>query len=82
MTLDYVDGRGASTRRPVEPMAFARTGNRWYLLAWCRTRRAGRWFRLDRTLGATLTRESLHPRDLVAVFGTPPPDAGPLALRP
>src|SRR4051794_13904396 len=83
VTLDYVDGRGPTPRRrPVEPMAFARTGNRWYLLAWCRTRRAGRWFRLDRTTGATLTREALHPRNLVEVFGTPPPDAGPLALAP
>jgi len=80
VTIDYTDGRGgASRRRAVEPMAFARTRGHWYLLAWCRSRRGGRWFRLDRTTAAVLTREPLPARDLRAVFGEPPADAGPLS---
>jgi predicted DNA-binding transcriptional regulator YafY len=81
VVLDYTDGRGRSSRRrPVEPMALARTAGRWYLLAWCRSRRAGRWFRLDRVTGATVTTERVAARSLAATFGTPPPDAGPLTL--
>jgi len=83
--LDYTDGAGTtSKRREVEPMAFARTAGHWNLLAWCRTRRAGRWFRLDRVSTAHLTREVAPVRDLREVFGEPPHDAGPvdLSLRP
>jgi predicted DNA-binding transcriptional regulator YafY len=76
VVLDYVgaDGR-TTTRRPVEPMVFANTHEHWYLLAWCRMREAGRWFRLDRITAAIPTHESFQPRDLTAVFGTPPADA-------
>lgn len=81
VVIDYVDRSDtASSRRPVEPMAFARTSGHWYLLAWCRRRRAGRWFRLDRVTGAVLTRQEAPERDLVATFGEPPPDAGPVVL--
>ena len=44
-TLTFEPG---TTKRTIEPMAFARTGGRRYLLAWCRLRRAGRWFLLAR----------------------------------
>jgi predicted DNA-binding transcriptional regulator YafY len=82
VVLDYVDRSGnESERRPVEPLTFARTRGRWYLLAWCRRRRAGRWFRLDRITGARLTTEQFEPRDLVEVFGPAPSDAHPLDLR-
>lgn len=76
VVLTYRDGSGATTRRrPVEPQIFANTNGRWYLLAWCRWRRAGRWFRLDRIEGATLTTEPAPERDLTEVFGTIPSDA-------
>jgi len=76
VVLDYVDASGRATeRRPVEPMLFARTGGHWYLLAWCRRRRAGRWFRLDRIASAHLTTERVAPRDPGEVFGAPPDDA-------
>lgn len=83
VVLDYADAAGTATsRRPVEPMALASTRGNWYLLAWCRTRRDGRWFRLDRVTGATLTHEVVSlPRSLEQTFGTPPSDARPLALR-
>ena len=76
VVLDYVDASGQTTeRRPVEPMLFARTRGHWYLAAWCRRRRAGRWFRLDRISAAHLTTEHVEPRDMAEVFGTPPDDA-------
>jgi predicted DNA-binding transcriptional regulator YafY len=61
-------------------MAFARTGGRWYVLAWCRLRRAGRWFLLARVRGVRITRERFEPRNLREVFGTPPEDAQPVKL--
>jgi len=79
--IDYVDREGNETeRRPVEPMTFARTRGHWFLLAWCRTRRGGRSFRLDRITAAQLTTQRFDPRDLGDVFGPPPPDAAPVAL--
>src|SRR5690606_4185659 len=49
VVIDYVDGDGASTtRRPIEPLGYARTRGTWYVMAWCRRRRAGRWFRVER----------------------------------
>jgi len=76
VVLDYVDADDRATRRrPVEPMLFAQNRGHWFLLGWCRRRRAGRWFRLDRIAAAHLTTESVSPRDLTEVFGPPPPDA-------
>lgn len=81
VVLDYVDAEGTSTqRRPVEPMAYANTGRHWQLMAWCRRRRAGRWFRLDRVQAAHLTTERVVPRDLDETFGDPPADATSLTL--
>jgi predicted DNA-binding transcriptional regulator YafY len=79
--IDYRDGEGRTTqKRPVEPLTFARTRGHWYLMAWCRTRRAGRWFRLDRITGARLTTQRFDPRDLADVFGPPPDDASPISF--
>lgn len=71
VNLDYEDAHGRCTEsRSVEPLVFARTGSRWYLLAWCRQRASGRWFRMDHIRDARATRERFEPRDLDAVFGT------------
>ncbi|AKF11284.1 helix-turn-helix transcriptional regulator [Sandaracinus amylolyticus] len=79
VNLDYGDD---DQDRAVEPLAFARTHGHWWLLAWCRTREAGRWFRLDRVRAARLTRESATTdRPLDRVFGDPPPDAAPVRLE-
>jgi predicted DNA-binding transcriptional regulator YafY len=79
VVLDYVAADGTATsRRAVEPMALAATGGHWYLLAWCRRRRAGRWFRLDRVVAAHLTTEPVAVHDLRETFGEPPADAGPI----
>lgn len=79
--LDYVDKQGSKTRRRVvEPMILAATGGHWFLLAWCRKRRAGRWFRVDRIESAHVTTELAAPRDLTETFGDPPEDAGPITF--
>jgi len=82
LTIDYEDraGRTTSTRR-IDPLAVARTGGRWYVLAWCHMRLAGRWFRFDRIRRATLTKTPVVGRDLGQVFGEPPPDAQPVSIR-
>jgi len=71
VVLTYRDGRGAASRREVEPQLLARTGDREYLVAWCRERQAIRWFRLDRVASAELTAEAT-PRRNPTSFGTPP----------
>jgi predicted DNA-binding transcriptional regulator YafY len=81
LVLQYRDGNGEPSRRHVEPHLLARNGDHWYLVAWCRERRAPRWFRCDRIVGADLTREPAPRRD-PAVFGTPPPDARPVRREP
>jgi predicted DNA-binding transcriptional regulator YafY len=48
VTIDYEDRTGATTTRTIEPAGFVGDADHWYLVAWCRLRRAGRSFRLDR----------------------------------
>ena len=80
LVVTYRDGAGQVTRRRVEPQMLARTGDRWYLLAWCLERAAARWFRCDRIESAALTPDPAAVRD-PALFGTPPPDAAPVRPR-
>ncbi len=54
----------------------------WYLLAYCRTARAGRWFRLDRIQRAHLTRQQADEHDVEIVIGEPPPEARPVSVSP
>jgi predicted DNA-binding transcriptional regulator YafY len=74
VAIRYRDGEGTVSRRRVEPHLLARTGDRWYLIAWCQDRQAPRWFRWDRIEAADLTTETAPQRD-PALYGTPPPDA-------
>ena len=80
LVIGYRDGAGRVTRRRVEPQLLARTGDRWYLLAWCLERSAARWFRCDRIDSADLTPDPAAVRD-PALFGTPPADAAPVRPR-
>ena len=57
LRLDYRDRRDVVTVREVEPVAFAGTRARWYLVAWCRLRNGARAFRVDRILAAADTGE-------------------------
>lgn len=71
LVLHYRDGEGAASRREVEPQLLVRTADHEYLVAWCRTRDAVRWFRLDRVESADVTAEAA-PRRSLAAFGAPP----------
>lgn len=80
--ITYTDAAGAQTRREVEPMIFAQTRGRWYLIAWCRLRDAVRWFDPTRIERASVTRRPCAGH-AVAEIGTPPPGAMPLGrVRP
>jgi predicted DNA-binding transcriptional regulator YafY len=74
VAIRYRDEGGTVSRRRVEPHLLARTGDRWYLIAWCRLREAPRWFRWDRIEAADLTSDPVPERD-ASTFGTPPDDA-------
>ena len=74
LSIRYRDERGQETSRRVDPILLAYTRGHWYFVAYCRTRDAIRWFRLDRIAAAHLTAE---PATDIAVesVGTPPPSA-------
>lgn len=64
LRMDYEDRSGARTRaREVEPVALV-GGRNWYLVGWCRLRKGGRAFRLDRICAAHVTEEHAPPRKL------------------
>ncbi|MGN6240718.1 MAG: helix-turn-helix transcriptional regulator [Cellulosimicrobium cellulans] len=74
LAIRYRDGRGATSARRVEPVLLAHTEGRWYLVAWCRSREAIRWFRLERVERADLTAQTYAPRPVEDV-GEPPAGA-------
>lgn len=89
LRLSYVDAAGHESERLVEPAGLLTAEGRWYLIAWCRTRQAGRGFRLDRITAATPTDERARPHDLselllgsAAAGAVQPPALAPLAPQP
>lgn len=77
LALTYRDGMGVLSQRRVEPHLLAHAHDQWYLIGWCHTRQAARWFRLDRIDSADLTTELFTEREM-ATFGNPPPGAHPV----
>lgn len=75
--IRYTSRDGAATTRDVEPVLFASTSGRWYLVGWCRLRDAVRWFAVSRIERASVTRAvcSGHTIDEV---GEPPEFARPV----
>ncbi len=55
-------GKADDTQRDVEPLGVAYYGGAWYLVAWCRLRRALRHFRVDRIRRLELLAERFPPR--------------------
>ena len=51
VTLNYLDGTGARTRRTVRPLGVLPGGSTGLLAAWCELRGDFRTFRLDRIAG-------------------------------
>ncbi|MFF7311687.1 WYL domain-containing protein [Streptomyces sp. NPDC008137] len=64
LQLSYNDAAGRESDRAVEPAGLLTADGQWYLIAWCRTRQAGRGFRLDRITAAAPTTEQAQPHDL------------------
>lgn len=71
LRLEYTSADGTVSAREVEPVLFASTGGRWYLVGWCRLREGIRWFRLDRIGRATVTTDDCTGHTIDEV-GTPP----------
>ncbi len=57
IALDYVDAKGAPTRRIVWPVALGFLRETRVVAAWCETRRAYRHFRVDRIAGLEIAEE-------------------------
>jgi len=72
VNLAYEDRNGTRTDRAVEPVGFYGGGDGWYLIGWCRLRRAGRIFRLDRITSARLRREVAPSRSVDDTLGWVP----------
>ncbi|MFD5463614.1 helix-turn-helix transcriptional regulator [Kitasatospora sp. NPDC127059] len=84
LRLSYVDAAGRESDRAVEPAGLLTAEGKWYLIAWCRTRQAGRGFRLDRITAATPTGEPAPPHDLASLLAgsSAAGAARPAALAP
>ncbi|RAV17061.1 transcriptional regulator [Mycolicibacterium sp. GF69] len=63
VTIDYVDIRGNSTHRRLEPYRLVTTGRRWYLLAYDRDKQDWRSLRLDRMSEVRAAGSTFAPRD-------------------
>lgn len=72
--IRYTSGSGDTTTRDVEPVIFASTKGRWYLIGWCRLRNEMRWFLLTRIDRATVT-QALCDGHRVEEIGIPPATA-------
>ncbi|MFF7766820.1 helix-turn-helix transcriptional regulator [Streptomyces massasporeus] len=89
LRLSYLDAAGCESDRVVEPAGLLNADGRWYLIAWCRMRQAGRGFRLDRIRAAASTTEQAQPYDLAellrgsaAADAVPPTTVAPLPPPP
>lgn len=54
--IRYTAASGATTTRDVEPVIFASTNGKWYLIGWCRLRDEMRWFLISRVERASITK--------------------------
>ncbi len=71
---------GTTTTRDVEPVLFASTNGRWYLVGWCRLRDAMRWFTVSRIERASVTKTACSGHTVQEV-GEPPANARPVHGR-
>jgi predicted DNA-binding transcriptional regulator YafY len=63
LRIDYRKHDGTESTRSVEPYRMVHLGNRWYLVAWDRDRRAWRTFRVDRLHLRTPNGPHFSPRE-------------------
>jgi proteasome accessory factor C len=57
--FNYLDSKGDSERRRVDPLLVESVDEDWYLRGWCHLREAVRTFRLDRISSPTITTEPI-----------------------
>lgn len=72
--IRYTSRTGEKTTRDVEPVIFASTNGRWYLVGWCHLRNGTRWFLVTRIERATVPRAPCSGHG-VDEIGTPPTTA-------
>ncbi|MGD7732923.1 helix-turn-helix transcriptional regulator [Propionibacteriaceae bacterium G57] len=75
--LRYTSRVGTTTTRDVEPVLFACTSGRWYLIGWCRLRDAMRWFAVSNIERASVTTSACSGHTIDEV-GQPPVNARPV----
>lgn len=80
LRIRYTSEDGTTTARDVEPVLFASTTGRWYLVGWCRLRDAMRWFAVSRIERATVTSTACSGHTVQEV-GEPPATARPVHGR-
>lgn len=80
LRIRYTSADGTTTARDVEPVLFASTTGRWYLVGWCRLRDAMRWFAVSRIERATVTSTACSGHTVQEV-GEPPATARPVHGR-
>ncbi len=74
LRIRYTARDGATTTRDVEPVLFASTAGRWYLVGWCQLRDGMRWFAVSRIERASATRMACSGHTVDEV-GEPPATA-------
>lgn len=62
--IEYINEAKESTSRLVEPFALLSTQENWLLVAWCRSRKDFRFFRLDRIKKLELLSEKFAPHKM------------------
>lgn len=72
--IKYTARDGDETVRDVEPVIFASTQGRWYLIGWCHLRNDMRWFLVTRIQQATVTKSPCAGHKIEEI-GTPPTHA-------
>ena len=60
ITFDYFTGDGRSEKRTVHPWKLIFRGQAWYLLGWCCSRKAERFFKLTRMRNLTMTSKNAN----------------------
>ncbi len=80
LRIRYTSRDGITTARDVEPVLFASTSGRWYLVGWCLLRDAMRWFAVSRIERASVTKTDCSGHTVEEV-GEPPANARPVHGR-
>lgn len=62
--IDYMNERGKTSNRIIEPFALISTTENWLLIAWCRSRNEFRFFRLDRITNLQVLSENFTPHKM------------------